>query len=574
MSKKNNRRNSPKTPQKGSVKPKSRVIRVLSAVLLFACSHRTALSILNLVVVVNLLLTLVRILDRNGVLEFLFPRGLADGIGGVLHGAVSGGILLLAYGESKLNKFGSRTKSGIVRLFGHVGLTVILVVVSIPMQMESNRVSGFCFTVPGKPADISKKEIKVILAQFEQMSGNPLEPNREWARVLEEARKDIGDKLNITIQVLPNMVKNEKEAILYSDCLNGSMVIWGTAAANELVAKFQATSRWCKICSPKDLDYANSPSSEQAKLMSPGEEPRFALYYLVGLIYSNDAKFEDAIASYTKALEWGKYRSSEEIAAILTERGLQHYYNGSFDLAIGDYRTSLVKDPNNATTYNNLGLVYQDKGQFETAIAYYKTAIEKETKFALVYSNLGTVYFAQGQFETAIAYYKTAIEKDPDLWRAYYNLGTLYSKRGESDLAIANLRIVTEKQPNFVSAHYNLGNAYLNRGEYDLAIASYTRAIELDPNFAPAYYNRGNALAPFGKKVNWRVMDQAIADYTKAIEKNPNFALAYYNRAVLREALGENELALSDLNQYLKLTGDTKPEAMRFLADLKRKVGK
>jgi tetratricopeptide (TPR) repeat protein len=65
----------------------------------------------------------------------------------------------------------------------------------------------------------------------------------------------------------------------------------------------------------------------------------------------------------------------------------------------------------------------------------------------------------------------------------------------------------------------------------------------LDPNYALAYFNRGIA---YGNK---KEDDKAISDFNDAIRLNPNYALAYYNRGLVYREQGNNAQAQTDFDR-------------------------
>ena len=93
----------------------------------------------------------------------------------------------------------------------------------------------------------------------------------------------------------------------------------------------------------------------------------------------------------------------------------------------------------------------------------------------------------------------------------------------------------------------NQGNAF----SPDLQISGCTAVLqsgrETAGNRAIAYCNRAFAYA--AKKDN----DRAIADYSEAIRLNPNLASAYYNRGNAYSHKGDNDRAIADYSEAIRL---------------------
>jgi tetratricopeptide (TPR) repeat protein len=92
----------------------------------------------------------------------------------------------------------------------------------------------------------------------------------------------------------------------------------------------------------------------------------------------------------------------------------------------------------------------------------------------------------------------------------------------------------------------------------ELSLAGCTSIInrgkEAKPNLAIAYANRGNAYLNSGDN------DRAIADYDQAIRLNPKFADALNGRGAAHDNKGEYDLAIADYDQAIKLKPNL-PEA-------------
>lgn len=82
--------------------------------------------------------------------------------------------------------------------------------------------------------------------------------------------------------------------------------------------------------------------------------------------------------------------------------------------------------------------------------------------------------------------------------------------------------------------------------------------------------NANSYLAAGDKQLHDEFRRKAIKSYDYAIDFDPGYAPAYYERAVAHEALGEYELARSDLQQVLELSSDQelKTKAQHKLEEL------
>jgi tetratricopeptide (TPR) repeat protein len=92
----------------------------------------------------------------------------------------------------------------------------------------------------------------------------------------------------------------------------------------------------------------------------------------LGLSLFEKEEYEDAIASYTKAINLA------EISTHFNNRGLAYYYHGQVDEAKKDFDMAISKDPEDITIYLNRGNMHLSNKDFELAHEDYKTALTIE----------------------------------------------------------------------------------------------------------------------------------------------------------------------------------------------------
>ena len=91
------------------------------------------------------------------------------------------------------------------------------------------------------------------------------------------------------------------------------------------------------------------------------------------------------------------------LGLILTEQE-------KFEEAIQSYENGINVDPKFAMNYNNLGLLYFNyKSDNKKAENFYKKSISLDSKIPEPHNNLGILYYALDRFKDAIDCYKQAI---------------------------------------------------------------------------------------------------------------------------------------------------------------------
>jgi tetratricopeptide (TPR) repeat protein len=124
-------------------------------------------------------------------------------------------------------------------------------------------------------------------------------------------------------------------------------------------------------------------------------------------------------------------------AHVWNELGNVYLNAGSHDDAIASYSKAIELDRLFAWPYSNLALAYVQKGRFAEAILLYQRAIELFTSDkdkAITWNRLGSVYRRIHDYDNAIAAYQTADDLDPEnttifLRSNYGLLGNMYSEQ-------------------------------------------------------------------------------------------------------------------------------------------------
>ncbi|HNQ68868.1 MAG TPA: tetratricopeptide repeat protein [Bacteroidales bacterium] len=211
---------------------------------------------------------------------------------------------------------------------------------------------------------------------------------------------------------------------------------------------------------------------------------------------------------------------------------------------------AMIKSPNKARPYGNLGVAYGQTGQWDKAIEYYTKSIEISPIYSMIYYNRGVAYANQQNWEFAIADYNKAIEISPDYAVAHFNRGIANSNLGNLEIAINDFSKAIELDPSFTLAYFNRGFAYFNLTKTKEAIEDYSKAIETDSLCAIAYANRG--VAYFSNKD----YSTAITDFTNAIKIDSKSDISYYNRGLCYYNLKQYDEAVFNLSKAIEINPD------------------
>lgn len=210
---------------------------------------------------------------------------------------------------------------------------------------------------------------------------------------------------------------------------------------------------------------------------------KFLLENFLGVIFSNQNKYQEALLSFKKAL------------------------NLNPEFAEGHY---------------NIGTIFKKNNQFLEAIKHFNLAININQDYFEAYFNLADCYKNINKFKDAEECFLKCISLKKDDVEVYNNLGLLYLENSKLDLAERNFQRCLELDSNYFYAYDHLGLVLLKLENYEKAILYFNKAIEVNIGFAPSYNNLGIIFNKKKKSI-------AIDFFKKAIELNDKFYDAYLN---------------------------------------------
>lgn len=107
-------------------------------------------------------------------------------------------------------------------------------------------------------------------------------------------------------------------------------------------------------------------------------------------------------------------QSLESDPVVLASRADEAFVNQQFDLAANLYQQMLVLDPNNADTYNNLGITLHYLGRSAEALQILNQGVTVDPTYQRIWLTLGFVSGQTGHTAEARKALKTAVEMGPE----------------------------------------------------------------------------------------------------------------------------------------------------------------
>ncbi len=166
--------------------------------------------------------------------------------------------------------------------------------------------------------------------------------------------------------------------------------------------------------------YRYDLAQQQVDALAALDKDTASLHFWQGRILQNQNKLDEAISSFSKAIN-----RKENWALAYQWRAAAYREMGDYEASLEDYTRVLELEPT-AYWFNRRGLVYEEHKEFEKAVADYTRALELDPKWALAYNNRGFARMNLKQWEKAKADVETAIRLDPKAPTPYINLAGIY----------------------------------------------------------------------------------------------------------------------------------------------------
>jgi tetratricopeptide (TPR) repeat protein len=185
-------------------------------------------------------------------------------------------------------------------------------------------------------------------------------------------------------------------------------------------------------------------------------------------------------------------------------------------LAESEYEASLLIDPDNADTHNNLANSLEALGRGDEALEHYRAALRLNPDFALAEYNFALALARRNRLDDAELHYRAAIELNPRNTSAHYNLAEVLVHLGRLDDAKTQYQSALRINPKHFGAHMNLASTFVAQGKYADAIPHFLAALELRPDFADGHVALGKALIEYGNA------EEALSYLYEAVRLQPN----------------------------------------------------
>jgi tetratricopeptide (TPR) repeat protein len=234
---------------------------------------------------------------------------------------------------------------------------------------------------------------------------------------------------------------------------------------------------------------AKSKAQEQLQLNPSSVEG----YNLLGIIYSNEQDFVNALEAFQHAL-----KLAPSSTKTLNNLGNVYAARQKFDLAEKEFRKVLSIDPANNDGNYNLGLVLMAGGSPTEAISHFQRVrpANAQSNLNLIRANLQAGRVAEGL--RLAKDFSAQHNNGEDAVQQHFTLGVLLASEKQYRAGQLELEKANALQPDTFEILYNLGQAYVRNKDYAKAEPALNRALKLNPDSPETMYLMAQAKSDQG----------------------------------------------------------------------------
>lgn len=247
--------------------------------------------------------------------------------------------------------------------------------------------------------------------------------------------------------------------------------------------------------------------------------------------------------------------------------------------AIDDYAKAISYAPKQKELYYNSGRLMVDLGKYAEADQMFRKAIERDNgyseaiekevvvllklkdyqyglivtqiglddkKSAVNYYNRAVMFDSLHKYDEAERFYKSAKTSDNKFIPAYIGLAMAQVKLNKADEAMKVCEEGLVKEPNNMSVLFTKSTVSAAKKDYQNAVNDITKVILTTPT-VDAYKQRATFYETLGQQQN------AVSDYSQIIKMDENNVDAYLKRAAANEQTQNYKAALADYNKVTTL---------------------
>ena len=140
---------------------------------------------------------------------------------------------------------------------------------------------------------------------------------------------------------------------------------------------------------------------------------------------------------------------------------------GRFDDALASYRRAIELDPNQALPWNNIGRVEQQFGRYEAAFAAFEKALALEPGVARLHANLASLLSDQDRHEAAVERFQLVLGCEPDHAESFHGMAVSLIFLGRRDEAWTVLETAIRLRPRLIPPRTTKARMLAEDGDFE-----------------------------------------------------------------------------------------------------------
>lgn len=306
------------------------------------------------------------------------------------------------------------------------------------------------------------------------------------------------------------------------------------------------------------------PHFEATLRMEPAS---YSATYNLALAYKGAGKTQAAVELLDRALKEKPTAELHNLLASLEESA------GNYVEAVRHFQRAVEMGPSNEPFYFDLGTEYLIHFTFGPALEVFQIGSRKFPASARQWVGMGLAHYALRQYLEAAEAFLSALEIDPSSPTAFAAWNSLPSflAPAESEKILPRLKRLVEVHPESAEALYSYGVTLARCGlaaakSDDLVLAQtyLERAVRRKPDFADAHLELGNLHVARNEN------EKAVAEFLETLRLNPRSEMAHYRLGQTYRNLNRLESAQAELARYAELSRNRRELMARSRSAIKQ----
>lgn len=196
----------------------------------------------------------------------------------------------------------------------------------------------------------------------------------------------------------------------------------------------------------------------------------------IGNLFSLTREPDEAIKCFNKAIKY-----DDLFTYAYTLKGHEYFGNDNYEMALENFRISLLLDPRHYNALYGIGMVYINLGDYQKADYHFRKAVSINPINIILICCVGMVLEKVGKKNLALKQYELANKLQPLNPLPIFKKAQLLFSMQQFLKALENFKVLKNLAPDEASVHFLLGQLYNIQNDKFEAIKEFTIAFNLDP---------------------------------------------------------------------------------------------